>query len=254
MKRETRPFVVEVRRGSKKQNTPFLPPPPEESHADPSLQRAEEMLFSRDRGPEGSAAPRGRILESVAEPTIEAEPPVESEAPPAPGRRRGRPPGSKNAPPQDRILAGGAEGQKPTRGRPRAAAGVRRLELTPELVDAAMATITKVALTQAATQPRAGSESAADADASPSASHVYARLTPSSDLGGDQLEFMDGLFDVEAAEPKPSAPPVRTSARRPPVDLAGADLQSTDLRRLFKPGERWRGRMMLRGLARRRRA
>ena len=97
MKREVKPFVVEVKRGKRRQS--FLGQPDDDTAMmSEATRRAELALFS---GPNADAAqakasvgePAGRILPSLIEP-----PPAEAEPDDPQPRRRGRKPGSKNKP------------------------------------------------------------------------------------------------------------------------------------------------------------
>jgi hypothetical protein len=254
MKRETRPFTVEVRRGSKKQSAPFLPPPEAQTPATEKnpLQRAEEILFSREpgQGPDRPAPPRtGRILEPVEQ----AQRPEEAQPEPEPAteapRRRGRPPGSKNR-------SATVEGvERPGRGRPRSTPEGRRLKLTPELINAAMDSMTKVA-----SAPSAGGSAAARGEAELEGLGVDTerpsrRPRQEADLAhepGGQLPLLDE--DDAFAADAPSTQTKSARRQRAADKLLRAGLGAADVRRLFKPGERWRGRMLLRALARRRRS
>ena len=163
MKRPIKPFVVEVRKGlkspKKKTSSADLPPleffeeQPRESDA---LRRAEAALFgvfAAKPDTSSTSGRSGRILETIPD---EAPPHV---APPAEGKRRGRPPGSLNKPKdmsreraKERV---DAADQAPTapkrRGRPpRVLEGaVRKVELTPELANAALESIAKASVTRA---------------------------------------------------------------------------------------------------------
>ena len=97
MKREVKPFVVEVKRGKRRQS--FLGQPDDDTATmSEATRRAELALFS---GPTAEATqakasagePAGRILPSLIEP-----PPPEVEPDDPQPRRRGRKPGSKNKP------------------------------------------------------------------------------------------------------------------------------------------------------------
>ena len=254
MKRETRPFIVEVKRGSKKQPAPFLPSPPDGPQEERSpLQRAEEILFSREpESKEGSPSARtGRILETVDEERVAEPEPTPAEPP----RRRGRPPGSKNRP-----LAAHETKQRGPKGRPRLAPEVRRLKLTPELVSAAMETIAKLASNGSPQEAQDGHDSRvfASREGSP------ALETQTRRPRGRPPRKTEPLFNTapaeavaETADERDAAPlrPRRRSSTRAQSGeeaLAGG-LRRSDFARLFKPGERWKGRMRLRALARRRR-
>jgi hypothetical protein len=153
MKRPIKPFVVEVRKGSKnqKKKTPVTDLLPvdlleEKPRENGVLKRAEAALFkAAPKAEESVASSRsGRILESIAvgEPKAE-EPLVES-------KRRGRPPGSRNKPRE--LQAARPEAAEPPkrRGRPpRIVEGsVRKVQLTPELASAALESIAKAGVTR----------------------------------------------------------------------------------------------------------
>ena len=116
MKRPIKPFVVEVRKGQKsqKKSAPVLETPvfglsEEQPRENDALRRAEAALFGgfSAKTNDPSANRSGRILETIAdeEPIPEASPAVE-------GKRRGRPPGSRNKP-KDFTQAGPAEAPAP---------------------------------------------------------------------------------------------------------------------------------------------
>ena len=139
MKRGTRPFIVEVRRGQKR----ALPIDGEEdSNAlrNEALRRAEAALFGtppaqpQTAKPEPAPAPEPRrILASLAE----AEPLAALVAEPEPQRRRGRKPGKA----QQRVEPG-RHGKKRLADKTAA----RSVPLTPELVNAALDEIEKATL------------------------------------------------------------------------------------------------------------
>ena len=166
MKRPIKPFVVEVRKGQKSQKKfPAAPETPsfdlfeEQPRESDALRRAEAALFGLTARPDASGASSrsGRILESIPE---EATPPVEA-TPIIEGKRRGRPPGSRNKPKDQDETTVTAEPQTPKRrGRPpRIAEGaVRKVELTPELASAALESIARAGVARAPlpTRPGAG--------------------------------------------------------------------------------------------------
>lgn len=145
MKRPIKPFVVEVRKGSKnsKKNaavTDLLPLEliDEKPRENGVLKRAEAALFKvAPKAQESGAASRsGRILESIAMGEQKAEePPIE-------GKRRGRPPGSRNKP---REMHAARQEAPKRRGRPPkiVEGSVRQVQLTPELASAALESIAK---------------------------------------------------------------------------------------------------------------
>ena len=95
MKREVKPFVVEVKRGKRRQS--FLGERDDDTATmSEATRRAELALFSGSNNDAAKAAagePAGRILPSLIEPPI-----VEIEPEELQPRRRGRKPGSKNKP------------------------------------------------------------------------------------------------------------------------------------------------------------
>jgi len=151
MKRPIKPFVVEVRKGQKVQTkkTPVVDLLPvgladEQPRDSDALRRAELALFggSAKSDMAGSAGRSGRILESIPE-EDEAQAPVEAAT--TETKRRGRPPGSRNKPREIVEAAVEAPAEPRRRGRPpRNLEGVvRKVELTPELASAALASIAK---------------------------------------------------------------------------------------------------------------
>lgn len=138
MRREKRPFLVELKRGQKRPAT--LDAPAETELKSSSLRRAKAMLFDGDNEAEAmtaaaTQAPR-RILEAVAE-----------EAPGAPlleAPRRGRKPGSKNRPKV--VVISEEAAPKRARGRPRLhpEGAVRNVSATAELAQAALHSIGKI--------------------------------------------------------------------------------------------------------------
>ena len=95
MKREVKPFVVEVKRGKRRQS--FLGQRDDDTATmSEATRRAELALFSgssTDAAKAAAGEPAGRILPSLIEPPV-AE--IEPEEPQP--KRRGRKPGSKNKP------------------------------------------------------------------------------------------------------------------------------------------------------------
>ena len=159
MKRPIKPFVVEVRKGQKAQTkkTPVVELPPmalfeEQPRENDALRRAEAALFGVFAVKPDPSAPSnrsGRILESIPDeaPSVEA-PQIE-------GKRRGRPPGSRNKPKEGGsepvAIAADAPTAPKRRGRPpRVLEGsVRKVELTPELASAALESIAKASVIRA---------------------------------------------------------------------------------------------------------
>ena len=149
MKRPIKPFVVEVRKGSKTQKktpvTDLLPVEllEEKPRDNGALKHAEAVLFKPAPTVEetGLSNRSGRILESipVGEEPVE-EPFMET-------RRRGRPPGARNKP-KDIESASSQPSESPKRrGRPPkiVEGSVRKVQLTPELASAALESIAKAA-------------------------------------------------------------------------------------------------------------
>ena len=151
MKRPIKPFVVEVRKGAKvqKKKTPVTDLLPmellaEKPRENDALKRAEEALFKpAPKADEAAASNRsGRILETIAasEQAVE-EPLVE-------GKRRGRPPGSRNKPRELEAARPEPTVAPKRRGRPPKVVegSVRKVQLTPELASAALESIAKAAV------------------------------------------------------------------------------------------------------------
>ena len=159
MKRPIKPFVVEVRKGQKAQTkkAPVVELPPmalfeEQPRENDALRRAEAALFGVFAAKPDPSAPSnrsGRILETIPDeaPSVEA-PQIE-------GKRRGRPPGSRNKPKEGGsepvAIAADAPTAPKRRGRPpRVLEGsVRKVELTPELASAALESIAKASVIRA---------------------------------------------------------------------------------------------------------
>ncbi len=150
MKRPIKPFVVEVRKGQKspkkKSRTADLPPVDlfeEQPRENDALRRAEAALFGGAPKADLTGPGRsGRILETIPDeaPSVEATP-IET-------KRRGRPPGSRNKAKDIEEVSQEAPAAPKRRGRPpRVLEGaVRKVELTPELANAALESIAKAAV------------------------------------------------------------------------------------------------------------
>jgi hypothetical protein len=150
MKRPIKPFVVEVRKGQKSPKKKSLPAdlPPvdlfeEQPRGNDALRRAEAALFGAAPKADLTGSGRsGRILETIPDeaPSVEA-PPIET-------KRRGRPPGSRNKAKEIEEVSQEAPAAPKRRGRPpRVLEGaVRKVELTPELANAALESIAKAAV------------------------------------------------------------------------------------------------------------
>ena len=159
MKRPIKPFVVEVRKGQKAQvkKAPLVELPPralfeEQPRENDALRRAEAALFGGFAAKSDSSAPSsrsGRILESIPDEAPAPEEPVIE------GKRRGRPPGSRNKPKETGDAPASIAQEGPLapkrRGRPpRVLEGsVRKVELTPELANAALESIAKASVVRA---------------------------------------------------------------------------------------------------------
>ena len=168
MKRPIKPFVVEVRKGQKAQTkkAPVVELPPmalfeEQPRENDALRRAEAALFgvfAAKPDPSAQSNRSGRILESIPE-----EAPV-VEAPLIEGKRRGRPPGSRNKLKEGGLEPVAAAQSAPAapkrRGRPpRVLEGsVRKVELTPELASAALESIAKASVIRAPLPTRPASK------------------------------------------------------------------------------------------------
>ncbi len=99
MKREPKPFVVELKRGARR--SAFLSPRDAAEPMSDAVRRAERALFAgavdTDIPPRPPAAePSGRVLQSLIEPHVMTATDVRQ--PERPALRRGRKPGSKNKP------------------------------------------------------------------------------------------------------------------------------------------------------------
>ena len=155
MRRETRPFVVEVRRGQQKkaaQPAPLPNPFAEQPNDDDMMRRAEEALFGRPAAAPGATpseppSPARRILEALAPEPVEVIPEPAIEAP-----RRGRKPGSKNRP-KEQIAQ--PQEAKRRRGRPpkNPESQVRSVPVTPELASKALEVIARATVLPVAPVP-----------------------------------------------------------------------------------------------------
>jgi len=235
---------------------PLSPPAATMASTEPTpMQRAEEILFSRDSAAAGAEPPlpSRRILEQIGEPEPLVEEDGEGETP---TRRRGRPPGSKNRP-RDLDKQDAAP-----RGRPRLAPEVRKVALTPELVTAAIETIAKLEPgAQASAVPASRSferggfeeEQGASPAKRPRGRPRKAPTPPAlaAKTETDVDEPADELWELASA--------LRPERPGPGGEDSGGSLQQrrakrSQLTRLFKPAERWKARVRLRSLARRQRA
>ena len=236
MKRPIKPFVVEVRKGQKKPNTPEnWARTDDRTPEDDSLRRAEAALFGPSTSPEQSGAPgrSGRILETISDAEPVAVLPVEE----TPAGRRGRPPGSKNKPkPVDEKNAFPKRRGRP----PRIAEGqVRQVPVTPELTNAALESIARAK---------------APVPVSPLPQGRSAVVPVKRPRGRPRKTELDGTPILRPAAPAPvHAAPVSAAVNLPrairhAVEGAGAD-QGSIAGRLRRPraGEGWKRR--LRGMA-----
>jgi hypothetical protein len=250
MKRGTRPFIVEVRRGQKR----ALPiNGEEESNAlrNEALRRAEAALFGslpaqpQTAKPEPAPAPEPRrILASLAE----AEPLAALVAEPEPARRRGRKPGKA----QKRIEPG-------RHGKRRLAdkTAARSVPLTPELVNAALDEIEKATLAVPRRRPAAGPSSLSQRHPAAAGGGVEKALRVRRKKPATASHYAESKTKREPAKAAaPARPPrssekvERTVQRLPqpaPADKSRAPRPSIRGRYVFgtelKPGERWKRRL-----------
>lgn len=250
MKRGTRPFIVEVRRGQKR--TP-LTEGEEESNAlrNEALRRAEKALFgtpspAQPQAPEPKPPPEPeprRILASLAD--AETSPTLGAEPEPAQRRRRKRGQGQARTPP------GG-------RGKRRLAdkTAARSIPLTPELVNAALDKIEKATLAvpqRRATEPSSvsqgypaamvgGAEKALDVRRKNTVSasrHAESKIKrePTKISRAPRTPRRTGKMPPPALQSSPTEPPKKPQALRP--SIRGRYVFGTEL----KPGERWKRRL-----------
>lgn len=249
MKRGTRPFIVEVRRGQKR----ALPIDGEEESSplrNEALRRAEVALFGASPAPPQTAEPEPapspeprRILASLAEP----EPAAPLLAEPLPERRRGRKPGKLQKP---------AEPRRPAKNRLPDRTAARSVPLTPELVTAALDKIEKATLAvprRSHNGPSAVSlrYPAAAGSETEKASHVRrntAALTarhaerkpkrePAKPVPPTRPPRSVEIIERIVQPPPQSAPAAKSRIRRP--SIRGRYVFGTEL----KPGERWKRRL-----------
>ena len=253
MRREPRPFVVEVRRGQKKpQPTPPASPMPPSYEAMPDdemMRRAEAALFGRAEPPqtgpsETAAAPR-RILEVVPleQPPVLDEQPIIEEP-----KRRGRKPGSKNRPKLEMAAAAAEpEGEKRRRGRPRKhpEGEVRSVAVTPELASAALQVMARAQTPPAPVSPvPVGTTRPASASAAPAVKRPRGRprkhpLPVVEASPAPSFAPQTAVERSDAAAPAQQAP-VDSKTAMTIVDRYGPD-------RKLRIGQRWTRR--LRGFA-----
>lgn len=235
MRREKRPFVVEVKRGQKRPATTADPDFVEVKQD--TQRRAEEALFgapSADSQSSEPAAPPRRILEAVA---AEPEPIPEIEAP-----RRGRKPGSRNKDKSEAIVV---SGEKRRRGRPprNPESLVRKVAVTPELTSAALQTIAQFSqATPLSPVPGASMTSVQGFEPQPKRKRGRPRKIKPPKF--DWAVWTDGDDAPEAREPVAAAPVavVAAVAELPPLARAP---RSAALR--LRSGERWKRRLRIPG-------
>lgn len=229
MRRESRPFVVEVRRGQKRTpvvppvEQPEQPPPLPDNGLDEIFRRAEAALFDRatPHRPEpsvaqdDSAASKRRILENLNE----VDPLVALLAERGEPSRRGRKPGSKNKP----------KDVSPTKLDPSALANLKgRVELTPERINEALKSMERVSPTAS---PRS-------VKSTPShAARSVVEEVEDSRFQGNRFEATENSLEAAA-----STNPVSTVAEARPRErgsIRGRYVVGSEL----KPGERWKRRL-----------
>lgn len=263
MKRPIKPFVVEVRKGSKNPNkkTPVTDLLPldlleEKPRENGVLKRAEAALFkAAPKAEESGAANRsGRILESIAVGEQKAEePPIEI-------KRRGRPPGSPNKPKELQADRPETTEVPKRRGRPPkiVEGSVRKVQLTPELASAALESIAKAGVTRPA-PPIISTQKAPKA--LPRVKPTRAPRAAQPALKAVKKKTRALAASPQSAPEQSPAPPPAPAAMRPssPLDrlprmLAMAtEMGRNDPEGLFaalqrpRAGQRWRRR--LRGAA-----
>ncbi len=105
MKREPKPFVVELKRGARR--SAFLGPRDGAEPMSDAVRRAERALFNGAADVDiparlPVAEPSGRVLQSLVEPPVMIA--ADANQPERPASRRGRKPGSKNKPKAGRAM------------------------------------------------------------------------------------------------------------------------------------------------------
>ena len=239
MKRGTRPFIVEVRRGQKR-TTPTEGEEDSSPLRNEALRRAEVALFGAPPAepsearlePVSPPPPPRRILASLTEP--EPEVPLFAE----PERRRGRKPGKVQ------------KTEEPRRnGKSRATdTAARNVPLTPELVSAALDKIEKVTLADP-WRPGLQRVSAA-ADGAEKALRVRRKKTAASSRRADSKLQREPAKAAPVAAPAQSVASAKRMGSRP-LQKASADTPSRrpSIRGRYvfgtepKPGERWKRRL-----------
>lgn len=252
MKRGTRPFIVEVRRGQKRAQ----PNDGEgESNAlrNDAVRRAEAALFGtppaqpRAGNPEPAPQPEPRrILVSLAD----AEPSPVLIAESEPPRRRGRKPGGTT-----QNIDPGRQGKRRLVDKTAA----RSVPLTPELVNAALDKIEKATLAipqrRVAAGPGLASSSLRRPAAATGGAEIVSRTrrtkAAASSQRADGKARREPVKAVPPVQPSPPsekvervAPRLRQSAlteksREPRPSIRGRYVFGTEL----KPGERWKRRL-----------
>lgn len=224
MRRESRPFVVERRRGQKRTpvvttvEQPEPPPPPPENGLDEIFRRAEAALFDRAAPPqpkhpalsEDTGLPKGRILENLSE----VDPLAALLAERGEASRRGRKPGSKNKP----------KDVSPQALDPATLANLKgRVELTPERINEALKAMERAA----ATSPPRGVKPARGRPARP----VVAEAEQ------EESAVIEAAFEVALAAP--TTAPAAEARPRERGSIRGRYVVGSEL----KPGERWKRRL-----------
>ncbi len=265
MKRPIKSFVVEVRKGQKSQRkTASMPEAPsfglfeEQPRESDALRRAEAALFGGAPKPDpfASSSRSGRILETIPDEAIPAE------ALPVEGKRRGRPPGSRNKPKDESEAFVMATVEAPSapkrRGRPpRMAEGtVRKVELTPELANAALESIARAGVTRAPIPTRPG-QGASISPVKQPRGPKRVKVAREKPVGDDAAAFARSSWSVletpTTFAPAPVAQPRGPLDTLPRLVRIATELAKGDpaalLSALRRPraGERWKRR--LRGAA-----
>jgi hypothetical protein len=248
MKRGTRPFIVEVRRGQKRVQ-PLEGEGESSAFRNEALRRAEAALFGtppsepKPAKPEPAPPPpeQRRILVSLAD----VEPSAAPVAEPEPPRRRGRKPGKVQT---------GTEPVRHEKKRLADKTAARRVPLTPELVNAALDKIEKA--TRAVPRRRAvGPASLSQLPAA--AGGVEKTLRVRRKKAATTSRHAEGKVKRKPVDVAPPAPLPRSSekmermAQRPsptaPVRESRSPRPSIRGRYVFgtelKPGERWKRRL-----------
>jgi hypothetical protein len=248
MKRGTRPFIVEVRRGQKRAQ-PVEGEVDSNAFRNEALRRAEAALFGTPPDQRQTAKtepvppppePR-RILASLAD----AEPSAALVVEPEPPRRRGRKPGK---------VQKGVEPARHEKKRLADKTAARSVPLTPELVNAALDKIEKATLAvprRRAAGPSSLSQRPAAAGGLEKTLRVRRKkaATPSRHAEGKTKREPVGAVPpappprsfekVERVALRPLRPAPVQESRKPRPSIRGRYVFGTEL----KPGERWKRRL-----------